>query len=33
MAILYSKDLNNREKKLAAVGLDLMIDIITGLRV
>ena len=33
MAILYSKDLTTAKKKLPAVGLDLMLQIITGLGV
>ena len=33
MAILYSKDFNNSKKKLPPVGLDLMLQIITGLGV
>ena len=33
MAILYSKDLTTAKKKLPPVGLDLMLQIITGLRV
>ena len=33
MAILYSKDLTTAKKKLPPVGLDLMLQIITGLGV
>ena len=33
MAILYSKDLTTANKKLSPVGLDLMLQIITGLGV
>ena len=33
MAILYSKDLTKAKKKLPPVGLDLMLQIITGLGV